>query len=382
MSWSFEVARIRGISIKVHVTFFIIVFLFASQWYDMTNGSAAGATFGIILVLLLFLCVTLHELGHSLVAQRFGIPVREITLLPLGGISQISKNPDTPMHDLLIAAAGPLVNVVIALVLALVLGAQSSLGRLTPTGILQGNLNEPSFTNLLVWLTAANFTLAVFNLIPAFPLDGGRIFRALLAMPLGYPRATAIASVVGQFLAIALGIWAFAIGDWVLVLVALFVFIGAGQQTSVATSKTVLATQKVGDAYNKNALVLVIGDRVSKAVDYILTSYQPDYAVMQGNKPIGIVTRNDVLRSLASNPDDLYVQQIMQRDMLKIDANLTLEEARNLMTEKACRVAAVFNGDTYLGLISLEDISEAFMILTFWQRQQKLRQEKLAGKPT
>jgi Zn-dependent protease/CBS domain-containing protein len=382
MSWSFEIARIRGISIKVHITFFIIVFLFASQWYDMTNGSAAGATFGIILVLLLFLCVTLHELGHSFVAQRFGIPVREITLLPLGGISQISKNPDTPMHDLLIAAAGPLVNVVIALILALVLGAQSSLGRLTPTGILQGNLNEPSFTNLLVWLTAANFTLAVFNLIPAFPLDGGRIFRALLAMPLGYPRATAIASVVGQMLAIALGIWAFAIGDWVLVLVALFVFIGAGQQTSVATSKTVLATQKVGDAYNKNALVLVIGDRVSKAVDYILTSYQPDYAVMQGNKPIGIVTRNDVLKSLASNPDDLYVQQIMQRDILKIDANLTLEEARNQMTEKACRVAAVFNGDTYLGLISLEDISEAFMVLTFWQRQQKLRQEKLAGKPT
>src|SRR5438132_1975920 len=174
MSWSFEIARIRGISIKVHVTFFIIVFLFASQWYDMTNGSVAGATFGIILVLLLFLCVTLHELGHSLVAQRFGIPVREITLLPLGGISQISKNPDTPLHDLLIAVAGPLVNVMIALILALVLGAQSSLGRLTPTGILQGNLNEPSFTNLLVWLTAANFTLAVFNLIPAFPLDGGR----------------------------------------------------------------------------------------------------------------------------------------------------------------------------------------------------------------
>jgi Zn-dependent protease/predicted transcriptional regulator len=382
MSWSFEIARIRGISIKVHVTFFIIVFLFASQWYDMTNGSAAGATFGIILVLLLFFCVTLHELGHSLVAQRFGIPVREITLLPLGGISQISKNPDTPMHDLLIAAAGPLVNVVIALLLALVLGAQSSLGRLTPTGILEGNLNEPSLTNLLVWLTAANFTLAAFNLIPAFPLDGGRIFRALLAMPLGYPRATAIASVVGQVLAIALGIWAFAIGDWVLVLVALFVFIGAGQQTSVASSKTVLATQKVGDAYNKNALVLVIGDRVSKAVDYILTSYQPDYAVMQGNKPIGIVTRNDVLKSLASNPDDLYVQQIMQRDILKLDANLTLEEARNQMTEKASRVAAVFNGDTYLGLTSLEDISEAFMVLTFWQRQQKLRQEKLAGKPT
>src|SRR5512142_3364427 len=143
MGWSFEIARIRGISIKVHVTFFIIVFLFASQWYNMTNGSAAGATFGIILVLLLFLCVTLHELGHSLVAQHYGIPVRQITLLPLGGIAQISKNPDTPLHELLIAAAGPLVNFVIAAILALVLGAEAGLGRLTPTGILSGDLNQP-----------------------------------------------------------------------------------------------------------------------------------------------------------------------------------------------------------------------------------------------
>jgi Zn-dependent protease/predicted transcriptional regulator len=378
MSWSFEIARIRGIAIKVHVTFVLVVFLFAWQWADIT-GTFAGALFGIALVLLLFVCVTLHELGHSLVAQRYGIPVRQITLLPLGGVAQISKNPDSALHELLIAAAGPLVNVVIALVLALVLGSQSQLSLLTGRGLLNGELNQPTLLNLLVWLTAANVSLALFNLIPAFPLDGGRMFRALLAMALGYPRATRIAAVVGELLAIGLAVVAFMAGDWVLVLIAVFIFVGAGQETAVASSKTVLSTQKLGDAYNKNALTLVIGDRVSKAVDYILTSYQPDFAVMQGSKLLGIVTRNDVLNSLATNPDDLYVQQIMQRDVQKLDAGQTLEEARALLNEKGKRIGAVYQGETYLGLVSLEDIAEAFTVLTFWNRQQKLRQAKQAG---
>jgi Zn-dependent protease/predicted transcriptional regulator len=378
MNWSFEILIIRGISIRVHITFFIIVILSALQWGDL-GGGAAGAMFGIILILLLFVCVTLHELGHSVVAQHYGIPVRSITLLPLGGVAQISKNPDTPLHDLLIAAAGPLVNVVIAGALALVLGTGFQLNVLAGRGLLNGDFNQPTLTNLLFWLLAANVSLVLFNLIPAFPLDGGRMFRAVLAMALGYPRATRIAGAVGQLLALALGILGLVIGDWVLVLIAVFVFVGAGQQTPIAESKTVLSTQKLADVYNKNALTLVIGDRVSKAVDYILTSYQPDFAVMQGNKILGIVSRDDVLRALASNTEDLYAQQIMQRDVLKLDANLTLAEARTQMTEKGHRVAAVFQGDAYLGLISLEDIAEAFMVLVFWERQQALRKAKQTG---
>jgi Zn-dependent protease/predicted transcriptional regulator len=378
MNWSFEILRIRGISLRVHITFFIIVILSALQWSDL-GGGVGGALFGVILILLLFVCVALHELAHSLVAQHYGIPVRSITLLPLGGVAQISKNPDTPLHDLLIAVAGPLVNVLIAGVLAVVLGTGLHLNVLAGRGLLNGDFNQPTWTNLLFWLLAANVSLALFNLIPAFPLDGGRIFRALLAMALGYPRATRIAGVVGQLLALGLGIVGILISDWVLVLIAVFIFVGAGQQTPVAESKTVLSTQKLADAYNKNALTLVIGDRVSKAVDYILTSYQPDFAVMQGNKLLGIVSRDDVLRSLSTNTEDLYAQQIMQRDVLKLDASLTLAEARTQMTEKAHRVAAVFQGDVYLGLISLEDIAEAFMILVFWERQQAQRKAKQAG---
>jgi len=130
----------------------------------------------------------------------------------------------------------------------------------------------------------------------------------------------------------------------------------------------------VGDAYNKHALRLNMGDRVSQVVDYILTSYQPDFAVMQGNAPIGIVTRDDVLRALDTNTQDVYVTSIMRREITKVDAGDTLDQVRQMMSEQDVRVVAVYDGLTYLGLVSLEDIAEAFAVLTFLQRQQQARQ--------
>jgi Zn-dependent protease/predicted transcriptional regulator len=377
MGWSFRIAQIAGISIKVHITFFLILILGAVQWGDIT-GTAAGALFGVVLMLLLFVCVTLHELGHSLVAIRFGIPVREIILLPLGGVSNISRNPDRPIHELLLSLAGPLVNVAIAAILFLVLGGTRNPGILTGQGLLSGEMTQPSLNTLLLWLLAANVTLALFNLIPAFPLDGGRVFRAILAMFLGYPRATRVASVVGQILAIAFGIFGLIQGDWILVMIAVFVFFGATQETSHAESKTVLTTLRVGDAYNRHALTLAVGDRVSKVVDYILTSYQPDFALLQGNKLLGVVTRNDVLHALANSTTDLYATEIMERDVMKIEASKTLQEAHDTMREAGRRVAAVFNGESYLGLISTDDIAEAFAVLAFQQRQQQMRQAQQA----
>jgi Zn-dependent protease len=379
MSWSFRIAQVRGIEIRVHITFFLILVLGAVQWGGIT-GRLDGALFGIVLMILLFTCVTLHELGHSLVALRFGIPVREITLLPLGGVAQITKNPDKPIQELLIAIAGPLVNVVIAAILVVALGGFGDANVLNGRGLLS-SLEEPSPQGLLVWLLAANISLVVFNLIPAFPLDGGRVLRALLWMVMGYRRATRVASVIGQIIAIGLGLFGLLEGNFILILIAVFVFFGAGQENVMAESKTVLTTLRVGDAYNRYALTLAVGDRVSKAVDYLLTSYQPDFAVMQGNNLIGIVTRSDVLRSLASSTIDPFVTEIMERDILKADASKTLQEVSELMTQQGKRVAAVFggpSGNAYFGLISMEDISEAFTILEFQQRQREARQAQRA----
>jgi len=377
MSWSFKIGQVAGIPIKLHVTFFIIILLGAWQWAGRSSDPVAGAIFGATLMVALFLCVTLHELGHSFAARAFGIQTREILLLPLGGVAQLSKNPDQPRHELFIALAGPLVNVIIAMGLVLIgLTPQVNLFAylLDGRGLSEILTSDLTLNNLLLWLLSANVSLVLFNLVPAFPLDGGRILRALLAMGLGFPRATRIASAIGQLVAIGFGIFGLLSGNLLLALVAVFIFVGATQETAVAESKVVLTTRRLGDAYNRHVITLQNGDRLSRVVDYLLTSYQPDFAVLFGKKLLGIVTREDVLRALATQPHDLYVSEVMMRDVVKLDANLTLDEAREQMSEQDARVAAVYDGENFLGLISMEDIQEAFSILMFNQRHIELKQ--------
>jgi Zn-dependent protease len=310
MGWSFRIARVFSIDIKLHATFPLILVLGAVQWGS--RYGAEGALFGAVLMALLFLCVTLHELGHSVVAQAFKIPVREIVLLPLGGVAMLGRNPDKPLHELLIAAAGPVVNVVLAAGLLLGTGFTAGLGGLDPQGLVAGREATPSLATAVVWLLEANVMLVLFNLIPAFPLDGGRMLRSVLAMVTTYPRATRIAAAIGQALAFVLGVLGVAGGNFLLVLVAVFIFLGAGYESVAAQAKAVLNTLRVGDAYNKHALTLVPGDRVSRVVDYLLTSYQPDFAVLHGGRLLGIVTRDDVLRALAASPEDAYVTGVAE----------------------------------------------------------------------
>lgn len=381
MGWSFKIAQLAGIPVKLHITFFIIILLGAWQWAGRSADPVAGAFFGAALMLALFLCVTLHELGHSLVARAFGIQTREILLLPLGGVAQLSKNPDQPAHELWIALAGPLVNVVIAFILIIIgLTPQVDLFAylLDGRGLSEILSSDITLNNFLLWLISANVSLVLFNLAPAFPLDGGRVLRALLAMGLGFPRATRIASVIGQLVAMGFGLFGLFSGNLLLALVAVFIFVGATQETAVAQSKVVLTTHRLGDAYNRHVITLQNGDRLSRVVDYLLTSYQPDFAVLFGKKLLGIVTRDDVLRALATQPYDLYVSEVMTREVVKLDANLTLDEAREQISERGVRVAAVYDGDNFLGLISMEDIQEAFSILMFTQRHIELKQTAAA----
>jgi Zn-dependent protease len=375
MGWSFRIAQVRGIDIKVHITFFLILALGAFQWAGSTPSNALeGALFGVVLMILLFFCVTLHELGHSFAAQAFGIKVREIVLLPLGGVAMIESNPKKPWQELIVAAAGPMVNVIIAIALAAV--AVVALGSPTfadPQALLQ-SIQEPSLTTMLVWLLFSNVALVAFNLLPAFPLDGGRMLRASLAMGIGYPRATRIASLVGQVAAIGLGLWAITSGQFFLAVIALFIFLGAGQEREQTQSEPVLSNVSARDAYNKHALTLQVGDRVSKVVDYMLTSYQAEFAVLQGNNLLGVVTRDDVLRTLAMNTGDRYATEIMQRNVLRVEAANSLDAVRQAMAEKNARLAAVFENGLYLGLVSAEDIREAYVVSAMVQRQRRMQQ--------
>jgi Zn-dependent protease len=372
MRWSMNVAKVAGIPIKVHVTFFLIVAMGAFYW-GSEHGSN-GAIFGALLIVLLFVCVTLHELGHSLVARLFGVPVREIVLLPLGGVAWMERPPQKPLHELLIAVAGPLVNVFIIIGLVIAIGIGAALGMLDLQGITATNMAVPSVMVMLQWLLGANVVLVLFNLLPAFPLDGGRMLRAVLAMLMEPRRATFIATRVGQFIAIAIGVVGLFTGNILLALTAVIIFFGAGQEHVADQARSILSTRRAGDVYNKHAITLTIGDRVSTVANYLLTSYQSDFVVIHGQQPIGIVSRHDVLQAMASDTRDRYVQEIMRRTFASVPMYMTLDAVQQKMTEQGVRVVAVYDGPIYLGLLSIEDLAEACSVIMVQQRQEAAKQ--------
>ena len=172
--------------------------------------------------------------------------------------------------------------------------------------------------------------------------------------------------------AVLLGILGVMSGNFILAIIAVFIFFGAGMESFQAKAKTVLTTLRVGDAYNKHALSLVPADRISRVVDYILTSYQPDFAVVLGGNLLGVITRDDVLKALAQRPDDPYVAEVMDREVIRVEATDSLEAVQEQMTQERARLVAVYSGERFLGLVSAEDLREALSVLLFVRRQERL----------
>jgi Zn-dependent protease len=379
MRGSFRLLRIAGIDLRIHYTFPLV--LVWGAWVWAVPHGQRGALFGCVLMLALFACVVLHELGHSLVARRLGIPVREIVLLPIGGMAMMLRTPRRPLHELLIAAAGPAVSGLLAAAFfGLLTVSYPDFGRVA-FQLVDPRQAQPSLPTLLAWLAASNLGLLLFNLIPAFPMDGGRMLRAVLASFLGFRRATRFAAALGQVLAMLLGAFAVINGLVFLAVVAVFIFTAAAQQGGAEEARAVLSTLRLGDTYNKYALVLAPGDRLSKVVDYLLTSYQPDFAVLHGGELLGVVTRNVVLRTLAEDPSDPYVAGLMDRNYLRLDSRQSLAEAQEMMAEQNRSVAAVFAGDRYLGLINLDDLREALQIAAFLKLHEERGGGRLGSRP-
>ncbi|HEX8705053.1 MAG TPA: site-2 protease family protein [Myxococcaceae bacterium] len=354
MAWSFRIGRIAGIDLKLHVTFAVILALGAAQWAQ-THG-ARGAAFGALLVCLLFACVVLHELGHALMARRFGITTHAIVLLPIGGIAQLAHSPRQPQHELWISVAGPAVNLVISAVLLLTAFLTGLAGL--PEESVRALLSQPSAAALLLWLLGANVTMALFNLLPALPMDGGRILRAVLAMRLDPARATLLAATVAQVLAVAMGALAIAGGHFMLAVIAGFVLLGAGQERSAAHAQQRLAHLSVGDAYHRHAVTLAPGDRVWRVVDHLLARPQEEFAVLLGGQLLGVVTRRQVLETLRNEGAVGYVAGLMLRDVPRFEESTSLQEAYRRMGELRTPVSAVYRGEEFLGLLGLASISE------------------------
>lgn len=356
MRWSYRLARIAGIDINLHLSFLLLLPFGAMLWGG--RYGTEGALFGMLMIILLFACVTLHELGHALAARGVGIPVKEIQLLPIGGLAVLSRPITKPIDELVIALAGPLVNVVIAIGLAVLAAASGLLNGFTPEQIV-GAIGNPSVEGAVLWLIQANILLVLFNMIPAFPMDGGRVLRAGLALATGMPRATAIAGAIGQGLALLLGLWGVLNGNLLLVAGAIFIFMGARQESAAAQAMGTLNTLRAGDAYTPHGASLEIGQRLGDAAALLLSTRQYAAPVMQGERLLGIVTRDQVQAAFAAGRSDTWVTAAMRRDVPRVDPGTPLDEVRLLMVQHQTPVVAVFEGELFLGLLSVEDLNNA-----------------------
>lgn len=363
MSWSFKLFRFQGIDVRVHVTFFLILLWAAWSWSGSSAVAWQGAAFGVVAILLLFVSVTLHEFGHSLLAIRYGVPVRDITLLPIGGVSQIETMPKKPGQELWMTLAGPLINFAIAGVLVLA-GALLQVGAVLSLPQLLASVGEVSWPGLLAYLITANLVLGVFNLIPAFPMDGGRILRAILAMRMDHRQATAIASRIGQGLAWLLGLWGFTSGSFSMILIAIFVWLGANQEELTARVEDVFGGMTVGQVTTRQVRTLAPDDALSNAVELTLTTFQADFPVVQMGRVVGLLTQGDVLRALHTKGPDVPVSQVMHSDLPVATPDEPLFQAQqHLAMTRTPALVVLGPNQELIGLLTVTDVNEAFGLL-------------------
>ncbi len=360
MSWSLKIITVHGIPIRVHLSFLLIV-LWAA-YIGLSGGSSEwlrGAAFMVIFTLLLFLCVVLHELGHSLVAQLFGVKVHDITLWPIGGVARLAKLPERPYQEFLITAAGPAVNILLAIGLAAValiwIGPSALIRLFTSPWELENLASSMSGQALVLLLTANNALLALFNLLPAFPMDGGRLLRALLAAVLPFGTATRIASVAGQILAVGMGLAALLTGSFFLGLVAVFVFVAAWQERQGAATAAALRDLRARQAMQP------LGDRLhplqtlGEVLNQMVSSPQSTYPVVDGGRLVGVITRGELLAAARRAGSAARLGAHVPTKTIVIAPDVLLTEAQEQLQFRQALVV-VENGQA-VGLLSTADLT-------------------------
>lgn len=359
---SIRLFTIRGIQLRVHLTFPLILIWAMLQFGLFAGLGWEGALFGVIVILLLFGIVVLHELGHSIAAQNYGIEVEEIVLLPIGGVAMLKRIPEKPMQEFVIAIAGPAVNFVIAGVL-LVLDALFGLaGRFADPVEGLAQMQTLSVASVFNYVFVANLFLAFFNLIPAFPMDGGRVLRALLATRLSYPRATAIAVGIGQTLAWIIGLWGFLSGAFFVILVAIFIYMGAGQENQQVQVRHVLRDLTVRHAYSRRVRVLNPETTLAEAVEHVVTGFQSDFPVCDGQRLQGLLTYKNLIDSLNKHTPTTPVSVAMTTHIQPLAPDDQLVHAQQEMMRQGIDVLPVVEHGEFKGLLTSRDVGEVYRV--------------------
>jgi Zn-dependent protease/predicted transcriptional regulator len=354
MPWSWKVARVAGIDVYVHATFLVLLaWIGVSHWLE--TRALTAVLEGMAFILALFTCVVVHEFGHALTARRFGVATRDITLLPIGGLARLERMPHRPIEEFLVAIAGPAVNVVIAAVLFAWLLVSGDWQPVDDLSVARGSFAER--------LMVVNGGLAIFNLLPAFPMDGGRILRALLATRLPHARATQIAATVGQGMAILFGFLGL-LGNPMLLFIALFVWIGAAQEAGMVQLKTVLAGIPVRRAMITDFRSLAPASTLQDAVDLVLTGSQQDFPVVDQDSSgsvTGVLARARLVAALSQHDRATRVDVVMDRTFPTVEAAEMLEDALERLNASG-HLLPVLDRGTLVGLLTRENVAEMIMI--------------------
>jgi Zn-dependent protease len=341
-----------GIDVYIHVTFLLLLgFIGVSHW--LAERSLSAAVSGTLFFLALFACVLLHEYGHALMARRYGIPTRDITLLPIGGVARLERMPERPSQELRVALAGPAVNVGIAAALAVWLTLTNSWEPLSSLSTTQGSFVER--------LLAVNLFLVVFNLLPAFPMDGGRVLRALLSMSLEPARATRIAARIGQGMAVLFGLAGF-LGNPMLILIAVFVWFGAAQEAASAEAKSLFSGVAVRDAMVTDFRRLSPRDTAGEAAQLLLAGSQQDFPVVEDGRVVGVLTHLDLVAALRSRGEEVPVGEIMDREFDSARADESLDQALARVEPGRHQMLPVFLRNELVGLLTAENAGEFHLV--------------------
>lgn len=352
MKWQWKLARIAGIDVYMHATFLILIGWVAySHWTE--QGSWSAVLSGVFFILLLFAFVVMHEYGHALTARKYGIKTRDITLYPIGGVARLERMPEKPIEELWVALAGPAVNVVIAALLFGYLIFTRTFEPLTSLTISTGSFIER--------LMVVNLWLVGFNLIPAFPMDGGRVLRALLGLRLEYVQATQIAANVGQGFAFLFGFIGLFTNPF-LVFIALFVWMGAAQEASMVQMKYSLSGIPVTRAMQTDFQALTPRDTLARVVGLILAGSQHDFPVIQDERLVGILDRDTFMSALSERGQSVPVAEVMRQDVTEIDSHDMVETALRRLQENGSKTLPVTHNGQLVGLVTSENITEYLMI--------------------
>jgi len=353
MRWSLNLGSIGGTAIRIHVTFLLFLIWLAAIYYR--QGGAEAAWQGTIFIVLLFLCVLLHELGHVFAARYYGVPTRDVTLWPFGGIASMERMPDKPSQELVVALAGPAVNVVIAAGLLLWLGP-----RLDPANLTQ--IENPA-VSMAAKVAGANIILVLFNMIPAFPMDGGRVLRAVLAMRMGNARATELAATIGQGFAVVFGILGILYNP-MLIIIAVFIFLAASGEAAQAQLRAVAQGTLVSDAMITEFQSLGTSATVSDAADALIRTTQTEFPIVDGSGKLrGVLTRDAMIKALKERGPETPVLEVMQSDVPTVPARAKLDTALRSLMQKGRPVVGVTDAQGRLiGLLTVENLGEMMMI--------------------